>query len=91
MLSSKTPLGFPSSQSGAARRPFPAAVPVTRLGPISDALVGRIPWLSPTVHVDLDILFGQDRAKVTEYIQRWRQRARSKFLELHKSIKSATW
>ncbi len=55
---------------------FPAAVPVTGLGPISDALVGRIRWDNPLVLQDLELLLGPLEQPRNQYIQEWIWKAR---------------
>lgn len=71
----------PASPSGLANRygvvlfRFPAAVEITSLGAVSDALVCRLPWDSPRVERDRDILLGADRAAAQLYVQEWRTRA----------------
>jgi hypothetical protein len=57
-------LAGPASPSGLANRygvilfRFPAAVEIGTLGAVSDALVCRLPWNSPRVERDRDILLG---------------------------------
>ncbi|PYH95568.1 hypothetical protein BO71DRAFT_286273, partial [Aspergillus ellipticus CBS 707.79] len=52
----------PKSPSGLANRystipyTFPAALPLTGLGAISDALVGRVKWTNPAVLIELNNL-----------------------------------
>lgn len=71
----------PASPSGLANRygvilfRFPAAVEVGSLGAVSDALVCRLPWNSPRVERDRDILLGADRPAAHAYIREWRVRA----------------
>jgi hypothetical protein len=54
---------------------FPAVVELIGLGAISDVLVGRRKWDSPTVLRDRDILLGPDQEAAERYIQAWRERA----------------
>lgn len=48
------------SNAASISYPFSATVQVNGLGPISDALVGRLRWTNPVVMRDLAILFGED-------------------------------
>ena len=55
---------------------FLAAVQVTGLGPISDALVGRLWWNNSTVLQDLALLFGSNNNVQNNYIKIWQGEAR---------------
>lgn len=75
MLAGPTsPSGFPNI-FGAISSRFPASVEITGLGGVSDALVCRLPWDSPKVEQDRNILLGTDRAAAAAYVQSWRKRA----------------
>jgi hypothetical protein len=63
---------------------FPAALPLTGLGAISDALVGRVRWDSPVVRAELNILFGPDVQKANEFLIKWKINAEKRALALLK-------
>ncbi|KAJ5179718.1 hypothetical protein N7492_002928 [Penicillium capsulatum] len=90
VLADRTPSGF---TSGVYMRnnvtPFPAAVQLTGLGPISDALVGRSRWDVHSVIGDLNMLFGTDRVSATHLLKDWRQRAKQRFVDSFKMVISA--
>ncbi|KAE8153057.1 hypothetical protein BDV25DRAFT_137298 [Aspergillus avenaceus] len=71
----------PSSPSGLPNRyatvpyAFPAAVQLTGLGAISDALVGRRRWDSPEVREELNQLFSPDISVGRRFIVKWRESA----------------
>jgi hypothetical protein len=49
--------------------PFSAAVSVTGLGPLSDALVGRLPWTDPSVIKEARHLFSLEGKEVSAHLQ----------------------
>ena len=71
----------PASPSGLANRygvilfRFPAAVEINELGALSNALVCRMPWDSPRVEQERDIVLGSDRAAAWQFIEAWRKKA----------------
>ena len=76
-----------ASPSGLANRygailfRFPASVEIESMGALSDALVCRLPWDSPRVERDRDVILGPDREAAREYISAWRQRATAAAVE----------
>ena len=72
----------PKSPSGLANRfsappyAFPAAVQVTGLGAVSDALVGRVRWTNPAVINDMSIILGRDNVAREQFIAEWEVEAR---------------
>ncbi|KAK2795510.1 hypothetical protein FQN52_005277 [Onygenales sp. PD_12] len=68
---------------------FPAAVAVTGLGAISDALVGRLRWDDPMVRQEQSILFGTEGHGAEEYIRKWRKRALKRAEECFMAVAEA--
>lgn len=56
---------------GAPPYPFPAAVQVTGLGQISDALVGRVRWTHPEATNQLALVFCLNKAIKHELSSLW--------------------
>jgi hypothetical protein len=69
-----TPSGL-ANRYGAIPYKFPAAVEITGLGPLSDALVCRRRWDSAQVLRDYRTLLCGDRALASRYVEDWRRRA----------------
>ncbi|KAJ5630033.1 hypothetical protein N7528_003690 [Penicillium herquei] len=68
---------------------FPGLAQLTGLGPISDALVGRIKWTEWSVVSELETLFGESTLEAHEFIRRWRSRAARQFIEAFANVISA--
>jgi len=71
---SATPSGL-ANRYGAIPYKFPAAVEITGLGPLSDALVCRRRWDSALVLRDRDILLSGSREEASKYVKAWREKA----------------
>jgi hypothetical protein len=71
---SATPSGL-ANRYGAIPYKFPAAVEITGLGPLSDALVCRRRWDSALVLRDRDILLSGSREEAGKYVKAWREKA----------------
>ena len=69
-----TPSGL-ANRYGAIPYRFPAAVEVSGLGALSDALVCRRRWDSPAVVEERDMMLCGRVEAVEEYIRKWRERA----------------
>ena len=72
MAPKATPSGL-ANRYGAIPYKFPAAVEVTGLGGLSDALCGRIRWTSPLAINDRNVILGSDREAAWTFIIRWRE------------------
>jgi hypothetical protein len=75
-----TPSGL-ANRYGVIPYKFPAAVEITGLGPLSDALVCRRRWDSALVLRDRDILLCGDREQASEYVRQWRKKAAAAAVE----------
>ena len=75
--------GWPGSEVFIPNR-FPAALPVTGLGALSDALVGRQPWDSPLVLKERDAVLGPDWE---EHVRKWRTKAAATVINLFQEVK----
>jgi hypothetical protein len=82
-----TPSGL-ANRYGAPPYRFPAAVEVTGLGPLSDALVCRRRWDSHFVLRDRDIMLRGDRAQAEAYVAAWREKAEAAAIEAFELFKS---
>ncbi|KIN05310.1 hypothetical protein OIDMADRAFT_87584, partial [Oidiodendron maius Zn] len=81
-----TPSGL-ANRYGAIPYRFPAAVELTGLGPLSDALVYRRRWDSLQVLLERDTMLGLDRASAGAFVKSWRARARE---EVRKAFAAVT-
>ena len=66
---------------------FPASVPLAGLGPISDALIGRVRWDNPSVLKALATLFDQERCE--DYLKQWERQAARCLKEAFTTVVSA--
>lgn len=78
-----SPSGF-ANHYGKLPYCFPGSVPLTGLGPLSDALVGRQRWDSPTVSRERDQVLGDQSAIL---IEKWRRTAIVKVLDAFHVVK----
>ncbi|KAK2766112.1 hypothetical protein FQN54_007627 [Arachnomyces sp. PD_36] len=76
--SSRVPFGAHKSIRTVPFR-FPAAVQLTGLGSISDALVGRVRWDTPEVLTEIARLY--KRSQGPAFLEQWRERAAERFAE----------
>jgi hypothetical protein len=83
-----TPSGL-ANRYGAIPYRFPAAVELTGLGALSDALVGRRRWDSPQVLAERDVMLGPDRQAAQRYVNEWRVRATRQLLEAFRAVVAA--
>ncbi|CAM6002997.1 unnamed protein product [Sphagnum balticum] len=80
-----TPSGL-ANRYGAIPYKFPAAVEVTGLGALSDALVCRRRWDSPQVLRDRDIMLLGSREEADKYLKKWRDTAVEVAVEAFKLV-----
>lgn len=83
-----TPSGHPNHY-GAIPYRFSAAVELTGIGALSDALVCRRRWDSPQVLHERDVVLGGDRSAVKEFVLAWRNRAEKLAVEAFKTVEAA--
>jgi hypothetical protein len=83
-----TPSGLPN-RYGKIPYAFPAATQLNRLGPLSDALVGRIRWDDPATDVNKNTLLRGDKDEVQEYLSFWRARATKRVEHAWKLVQHA--
>lgn len=83
-----TPSGL-ANRYGAIPYRFPAAVELTGLGALSDALVCRRRWTSAAVLRERDILLGADRDAAAQFISQWRERAVIEIVAAFNLVRSA--
>jgi hypothetical protein len=83
----KTPSGHPFMY-GRVPFKFPAAVELSGLGALSDALVGRRQWTSPAVIKERNIILGNDREAFDAYVDAWRKNAVQRYKEAFKLVEA---
>ncbi|MCJ1367100.1 hypothetical protein MMC16_006232 [Acarospora aff. strigata] len=67
---------------------FPAAIELSGISALSDALICRRRWDSPEVLIERDILLGGDRRRALEYVFRWRCRARHQIIKVFDKMRT---
>lgn len=75
----RSPSGY-ANMYGAIPYKFPAGVQLDGLGPISDALVGRMRWNDPEVQYEVRQLLKMDAGHIQEYLEAWRKNATQRFV-----------
>ena len=88
----KAPLSTPSGLSnryGAILYRFPAAIEMTGITALGDALICARRWDSPSVEGERDELFSSDTATYSAYIQRFRNAAIRRAIRGFRDIKRA--
>jgi hypothetical protein len=83
----RSPSGKPNVYGGIPYR-FPASSPLVLPSPLSAALVGRTRWDMPDVLAERDLVLGNDDAAYRDWLEEWRQAARTGYIQHFRLIRS---
>lgn len=81
-----SPSGLPAL-FGTVPYQFPAAIEISGLGPLSDALVARIKWNSPLVLLHRDKMLASSKEEMWKYVSDWRAKAVIAAQESHRLVR----
>jgi hypothetical protein len=68
---------------------FPAAVTISGLGMLSDAIVCRVKWNDPDILHERDVMFGDNQQAAQKYVTEWRRNAIFKAIRAFQIVKRA--